>query len=142
MAGKIVKGATGLGTEINFQDDKDHPHPQVEDLVNVIGISLVQALIQYLKGPDGEDAITHILETQTRVISNLATTEEVRQASRVIAREITTGTYDGITQKWIEFSNRLPKSSPFMAAFVAAYTALFAVGLLLTCWRFALRGLH
>jgi hypothetical protein len=143
MAGKIVKATVGFGLDQKaYEDGKPHPHPQIEDAVNTIGFSIVQQLIQYLKGPEGEEAIEFILDRQSRVVSNLATTPEARQATRVAAQEAIVGSYDVVQQRWTDFYHGLPKAAPFLAAVVAAYVFLLALGFLLTCWRFAFYGLH
>ncbi|KAG0586661.1 hypothetical protein KC19_2G107100 [Ceratodon purpureus] len=143
MAGKIVKATMGLGLDSKaYEDGKPHPHPQIEDLVNTVGFSLVKELIQYLKGPEGAEALEIILEKQSRVVSNLATTNEARQATRVAAQEFIVGSYDAVQRKWLEFYKQMPSAAPYLALLLAGYVVLLAVGFLLSCWRFAFYGLH
>jgi hypothetical protein len=144
MAGRIIKASTGLGVGTKSDDGKEHPHPQVEDMVNTVGFSLVQELMQYLKGPEGEQALEHILDCQSRVVAKLAPTPEARQAMRVAAAEVVAGSYDAAYRKWAEAFHgaRTSGIQYFLAMAVLVYVSLLATGVLLTCWRFAFFSLH
>lgn len=146
MAAKVVKASMGLGQDKHDystrvqQDDQPHPHPQLEDLVNTVGLSLVQEFVQYLKGPEGEEALETILSQQAIVVSKLATTQEAKKAARVTASEAVCGSYDAVQRKWGEALSS--GSMKLLAGVAVLYVMLVGVGVLLTLWRFAFFGLH
>jgi hypothetical protein len=143
-----VKNKTGISHDtkesyVNYQDDKPHPHPMVEDVVNTIGYSLIQELMQYLKGPDGEEALEIIFNEQARVGARLAMTEESKRAARVTAQEGMTGTYDGIEWKMKEMWGSLnPSLITIGGILLGSYILLLSVGMLFSLWRFAFFGLQ
>lgn len=143
-----IKNPTGLGHDpkesyVNCQDDKTHPHPQVEDVVNTIGYSLIQEIMHYLQGEDGEAAMETIFATQSKVAASLAVSDEARKASRIAAQEVVVGSYDAVERKYQEWLKGLPSYLTSVVFLVAAcYVFLLAVGILLSLWRFALFGLQ
>jgi hypothetical protein len=142
-----VKNATGAthdpkASYVDYQDEKPHPHPKVEDMVNTVGYSLIQEVMQYLKGPDGEDAMEVIFTTQSRVAARLAVTEEARRAARIAAHEATAGTYDGGERKVKEaLANIPPHFVTVVSILIGSYVVLLSAAMLLSLWRFALFGL-
>jgi len=143
-----VKNSTGLSHDskasyVDYQDDRPHPHPKVEDMVNTVGYSLIQEIMQYLKGPDGEEAMETIFNTQSRVAARLALTEDARRATRIAAQEATSGTYDGVERKTQEFYSKIPPSLVTAGSvLLGSYVVLLSVGVLFSLWRFALFGLQ
>jgi hypothetical protein len=143
-----AKNSTGLthdskASYVDYQDDKPHPHPKVEDIVSTVGFSLIQESMEYLKSPAGLEAMTVILTAQSRVAARLALTEEARQAAQITAQEATAGTYDGAERKTREAWSKIPPSLVTIGFIViGTYLVLFSVGLLFSLWRFALFGLH
>jgi len=143
-----VKNSTGLSHDskssyVDYQDDKPHPHPKVEDIVNTVGFSLIQEIMQYLKGPEGEEAMETIFTTQSRVAARLALTDEAKRATRIAAQEAMTGTYDGAQRKSQEVFATIPRSLLTAGSIVlGSYVVLLSVGVLFSLWRFALFGLQ
>lgn len=143
-----IKNSTGLGHDpkesyVNYQDDRPHPHPQVEDMMNTVGYSLIQQIMQYLQGEDGEAAMEAIFATQSKVAASLAVSDEARKASRIAAQEVVVGSYDAVERKYQEWFKGLPSYLTIVVFPVAAcYVFLLAMGILLSLWRFAFFGLQ
>jgi hypothetical protein len=124
-------------------DGKPRPHPKVEDMVNTIGFSLIQEMLQYLRSPDGEAALEAILTTQSKVAARLATSSSTLGASRIAAQEFVAGSYEGAQRKVTELVHKVPPNVRSVGLlFVSCYIGMLAVGLLISLWRFALFGLH
>lgn len=144
----LAHDTTGLAHETkassaDYQDEKPHPHPKVEEVVNTVGFSLIQEIMQYLKGPDGEEAMEVIFRSQSRVAARLALTEEAKRATRVAAEEAMTGTYDGVQHKCQEMLGIMPPSLLTAGSvLLGGYLVLLSVGVLFSLWRFALFGLQ
>ena len=143
-----VKNSTGLGHDskanyVDYQDDRPHPHPKVEDLANTVGYSLIQEVMQYMKGPDGEEAMEIIFSTQSRVAARLALADEAKHAARIASQEAVTGSYDAVERKSQELFKKLPPSLWTTGSILlGSYVLLLSVGMLFSLWRFALFGLQ
>lgn len=143
-----VKNTTGIAHDtkaayVDYHDNKEHPHPKVEDLTNTVGKSLIQELMQYMKGPEGQNALEVIFQSQSRVAARCALSEDAKRAARVAAEEATTGTYDGVQRKWQESFSAIPPTVRTLgSAVLGAYVVLLSTGFLFSLWRFALFGLQ
>ena len=139
----VVEESAAAPQQQQEGDGKPHPHPKVEDMVNTIGFSLIQEMLQYLKSPDGEAALEAILTTQSKVAARLATSSSTLGASRIAAQEFVAGSYEGVQRKMTEIVHKVPPRVRSVGLlFVSCYCGMLAVGLLISLWRFALFGLH
>ena len=117
-------------------------HPKIESVVNTVVYSLSKESLQYLKGPEGEQALAGIITRLAHAGSRFVATEEARRAIRLTAEEATTGLCDGLGLKVHDLGTKVPRLVVVAGGVVVgAYAVLLAVGLLLCLWRFSLFGL-
>lgn len=142
-----IKNSTGIAHDdranyANYDDDRPHPHPKVEDLVNTVGYSLIQEIMQYMQSEAGESAIERILATTSTVVARQALNEETKVAARVAAEEAVTGSYDAVERKYqVAWKNLPPLVKTLGIPAVTVYVFFLSLGLLCSLWRFTFLGL-
>lgn len=137
LAKRIIHKLPGTSNSSNV-----HKHEKVEDYTSSVADSVIRELFATLSSEQANAVIARVIQQQATVIAVSSASKEARMAARIGAKEAFLGSYDAVEEKYGGMMKNVPPMvQKFGAPVGAAVGSIFAAGLLLSVWRFALFGL-
>lgn len=136
----VAKALYNAGYNSDYKESVNNR--KLDELVSTIIFSFLRQSMEYMKEPEGEEAIKFVMSLLARAASKFVETNQAKVAIRVGAEEATKGLWDGCHRKVDDIAMKVPRVILWLVLLVVgAYGALLAVGLVLCLWRFSLYGL-